>query len=416
MSTSRPFIYADHAASTPLAPEAWEAMKPFLLDNFANPSSLYALSRPAKKALMAARETIAECLGAEPDEILFTSGGTESDNWALKGSIPLENAAGKTSFVTSKIEHHAVLRTCRAVEGMGVSVNHLPVNGQGEILPEVLKERISGDTRLVSVMLANNEIGTIQPIRELAEIAHAHGAVFHTDAVQAVGHIPVNVRELGVELLSASAHKFNGPRGAGFLYVKRGTPLTPYLDGGAQEFGIGDAGEIAAACLAELFDTHGVEHAIAALGGNVYARGTKPDGSPWRIGVQDPTDSSAYAGILSVTDAFAVTSGAYQRYFEQDGKFYHHIIDPADGYPADSGLASVTVVASAADPKHGAMCDAFSTALFVMGEEQAVEFWRGSGYDFDMILITEDGRLLATAGLESAFQPTEGGFAYEIIR
>ncbi|MBE6424422.1 MAG: cysteine desulfurase [Planctomycetaceae bacterium] len=238
MSTSRPFIYADHAASTPLAPEAWEAMKPFLLDNFANPSSLYALSRPAKKALMAARETIAECLGAEPDEILFTSGGTESDNWALKGSVPLENAAGKTSFVTSKIEHHAVLRTCRAVEGMGVSVDHLPVNGQGEILPEVLKERISGDTRLVSVMLANNEIGTIQPIRELAEIAHAHGAVFHTDAVQAVGHIPVNVRELGVELLSASAHKFNGPRGAGFLYVKRGTPLTPYLDGGAQEFGM----------------------------------------------------------------------------------------------------------------------------------------------------------------------------------
>ena len=173
----------------------------------------------------------------------------------------------------------------------------------------------------------------------------------------------------------------------------------------------------AAGCLAELFDAHGVEHAIAALGGNVYARGTKPDGSPWRIGVQDPRDSTAYAGILSLTDAFAVTSGAYQRYFEQNGKIYHHIINPADGYPADNGLLSVTVVASAAAPEHGAMCDAFSTALFVIGEERAVEFWRSGSYAFDMILVTEDGRLLATAGLESVFQPAEGGhWAYEIIR
>ncbi|MBP3693069.1 MAG: cysteine desulfurase [Thermoguttaceae bacterium] len=237
MSTSRPFIYADHAASTPMDPAAWEAMKPFLLDHFGNPSSLYSFSRPAKKALKAARETIAECIGAEPDEIFFTSGGTESDNWAVKGSVFAEMPE-RTAFLTSEIEHHAILQACRAVERMGVPVDYLPVNGKGEVLPEALKERISSSTRLVSVMQANNELGTIEPIRELAEIAHAHGVFFHTDAVQTVGHIPVNVQELGADLLSASAHKFNGPRGAGFLYVKQGTPLAPYFHGGSQEFGM----------------------------------------------------------------------------------------------------------------------------------------------------------------------------------
>lgn len=173
----------------------------------------------------------------------------------------------------------------------------------------------------------------------------------------------------------------------------------------------------ASAKIAALFVENGVEHGKVELGGNVYVRGAKPDGSLWRIGVQDPNDPAGYTGILSLADAFAVTSGGYQRYFQQDGRTYHHIIDPATGYPADSGLISVTVVAdAAAAPDSGTMCDAFSTALFVMGEEAAIDFWRSGGYDFELVMVTNDDRVLVTAGLEDAFEPMEGtDYTYEII-
>ena len=228
-------IYADNAATTALDPEAFEAMRPFLTTEYGNASQPYAFARPVKRALRQARETIAACINALPEEIYFTSGGTESDNWAVKGLMRPDD---QRLTLTSEIEHHAVLHACRAVERMGFPVQYLRVDQQGIVQPETLKNSITDRTKLVSVMLANNEIGTIEPVSELAEIAHAHGALFHTDAVQAVGHIPVDVQALGADMLSASAHKFNGPKGVGFLYVRKGTDLYPYADGGAQESGM----------------------------------------------------------------------------------------------------------------------------------------------------------------------------------
>ncbi len=229
------FIYADNAATTKLDIDAFEAMKPYLLEDYGNASQPYALARKPKKALAEARTVIAECIGALPEEIYFTSGGTESDNWAIKGIV---QPTKKHLIITSQIEHHAVLNTCSTLECFGYPVIYLPVNAGGSVISEVLEESISQQTRLVSVMLVNNEIGTIEPIKELATVAHAHAALFHTDAVQAVGHIPIDVNELSVDMLSASAHKFNGPKGIGFLYVRKGTPLSPYANGGAQEHGM----------------------------------------------------------------------------------------------------------------------------------------------------------------------------------
>lgn len=226
-------IYADNAATTALDPGAFEAMKPYLLNDYSNASQPYSFSRAAKKALKEARETIADCIGAKPEEIFFTSGGTESDNWAIKGSAFSD--ADKRATITSAIEHHAVLRSCEAIERLGYPVAYLQPDRSGVISSDTLSEIITDNTRLVSIMLANNEIGTIEPINELSDVAHEHGAVFHTDAVQAVGHIPVNVNEMGVDMLSASAHKFNGPKGVGFLYIRRGTRISPYQNGGSQE-------------------------------------------------------------------------------------------------------------------------------------------------------------------------------------
>ena len=226
-------IYADHAATTKLDKLAFKAMKPYLLEVFGNASQLYSFARSPKKALKEARETIAECIGALPEEIYFTSGGTESDNWAIKGSAFSD--AEKRATITSSFEHHAVLRSCKAIEKLGYPVVYLPPNGEGIISSERLKAVITDRTRLVSIMYANNEIGTIQPIRSLADIAHSYGSLFHTDAVQAVGHISINVTDLGIDMLSASAHKFNGPKGIGFLYIKKGTEMIPFVDGGAQE-------------------------------------------------------------------------------------------------------------------------------------------------------------------------------------
>jgi cysteine desulfurase len=226
-------IYADNAATTQLDHIAFEAMTPYLLDEYGNASQPYAFSRRPKKALAEARAIIAECLNAQPEEIFFTSGGTESDNWVIKGSAFLD--AQKRATITTSFEHHAVLHSCSTIERLGFPVTYIPPTSDGYILPTVLKETITNSTRLVSIMYANNEIGTIQPILELCEIAHLHGALFHTDAVQAIGHIKIDVHELGIDLMSASAHKFYGPKGIGFLYIRNGTEIGSYLDGGAQE-------------------------------------------------------------------------------------------------------------------------------------------------------------------------------------
>ena len=230
------FFYADNAATTQLDSDAFEAMKPYLLSEYGNASQPYSFSRTARKALKESRETIAQCIGATPEEIFFTSGGTESDNWAIKGSAFSD--ADKRTTLTSAIEHHAILRACESIERLGYPVTYLPVDSTGTVQPDFLSARITSRTRLVSVMLANNEIGSIQDIAALSEIAHSHNALFHTDAVQAVGHLDIDVNVLGVDMLSASAHKFNGPKGVGFLYIRKGTPMTAYANGGAQEFGM----------------------------------------------------------------------------------------------------------------------------------------------------------------------------------
>lgn len=226
-------IYADNAATTKLDKEAFEAMIPWLNEEYGNASQPYSFSRKPKKAIAEAREIIASSINAQPEEIFFTSGGTESDNWAIKGSAFCDSE--KRATITTQIEHHAVLNVCKSLEAIGYPVSYLPADKYGVITPHTLEANITERTRLVSVMLANNEIGTIQPIGKLCEIAHEHGALFHTDAVQAVGHIPVDVKSLNVDMLSASAHKFNGPKGVGFLYIKNGTNIAPLLDGGAQE-------------------------------------------------------------------------------------------------------------------------------------------------------------------------------------
>lgn len=228
----RMFIYADNAATTKLDVDAFEAMKPFLLNEYANVSQPYSFSRKSKEALIESRKIIAECIHAEPEEIYFTSGGTESDNWAIKGIFFLNQ---KRKIITSKIEHHAILHSTRAIEQMGGELIYLKPTKEGLITVEELSSAITEGTSLVSVMLANNEIGTIQPIKELSQLAHKVGIIFHTDAVQAVGHIKIDVQDLGVDMLSASAHKFNGPKGVGFLYIKKGTSIIPYVDGGLQE-------------------------------------------------------------------------------------------------------------------------------------------------------------------------------------
>lgn len=224
-------IYADNAATTKLDIDAFEAMKPFLLEEYGNASQPYSFASSAKRALKKARETIANCIGAFPDEIYFTSGGTESDNWALRGGI--RNKSG--NIVVSCVEHKAVLNVCKVLSEEGTEIRYIPVDEYGVIEVDCAKSLIDKQTSIVSVMLANNEVGSIQPIEELIETAHTNRALFHTDAVQAVGHIPIDVKKMGIDLLSASAHKFNGPKGIGFLYVKRGLKIPPYIVGGGQE-------------------------------------------------------------------------------------------------------------------------------------------------------------------------------------
>ncbi len=229
-------VYMDHAATTPTRPEVVEAMLPCFSERFGNPSSLYTLAREAEEAVEEARGRVAAAIGASPEEVFFTSGGTEADNWAVKGVAAASRKKGD-HIVTSSIEHHAVLHTCRALEKQGYRVTYLPVDEFGRVEPERVEEAITDKTVLVSVMAANNEIGTVQPVRAIAAVAHDHGVPFHTDAVQAIGAFPVDVNEIGADLLAISAHKFGGPKGVGALYVRRKTRIGTFMDGGAQEQG-----------------------------------------------------------------------------------------------------------------------------------------------------------------------------------
>lgn len=231
------WIYADHAATTPLSKAALAAMEPYLTEEFGNPSAVSAPGRRAKRALEEARETVADAFGAEPREIYFTSGGTEADNWVLR-SAPRAAGAGRDEIVTDAVEHHAVLRTAGELRRAGRPVTVLGVDEFCRVTPEALRCALSVKTALVSVMAANNEVGTLMPVAELAAAARGSGAFFHTDAVQAAGHIPLDVKELGVDFLSFSSHKFGGPKGMGGLYVRGGIELEPLLFGGGQERGL----------------------------------------------------------------------------------------------------------------------------------------------------------------------------------
>lgn len=259
-------VYLDYSATTPVKKEVLETMLPYFSEEFGNPSSLYEIGAEVKKALGKARKQVAELINADEKEIFFTSGGTESDNWAILGVADTKKAKGK-HIITTKVEHHAVLHTCEFLEKHGYEITYLDIDSNGFVRPEDLEKAIREDTILVSVMLVNNEIGTIQPVKELVKVTKAHGVLFHTDAVQALGNCPIDVKDLGVDMLSASAHKIYGPKGVGALYIKKGLNIGSSQHGGAQEnkkragtentpgiVGFGKAAEIAKKNLKEHID------------------------------------------------------------------------------------------------------------------------------------------------------------------
>ena len=229
-------IYLDNAATTKTAPEVVQAMLPYFTENYGNPSSIYSLGTESKKAISQVRETIAGTLGAANNEIYFTAGGSEADNWALKAVAEAYASKGK-HIITSKIEHHAVLHTCEYLEKNGCEITYVNVDENGIVKLDELEKAIRPDTILISIMYANNEIGTIQPIKEIGEIARKHNVLFHTDAVQAYGQLPINVDECSIDMLSASGHKLNGPKGIGFLYIRKGIKIRSFIHGGQQERG-----------------------------------------------------------------------------------------------------------------------------------------------------------------------------------
>ena len=271
-------IYMDNAATTRMSERAFEAMRPYFMEQFANAAGTYSFANASKEAVETARKQVAKVIGAKSAEIYFTSGGTESDNWALKGVAEAYAAKGK-HIIISSIEHHAILHSAQALERKGWEVTVLPVDEYGMISVEALEQAIRPDTVLVSIMAANNEIGTIQPLKAIGELCKAKGVLFHTDAVQAYAHIPLNVDEMHIDLLSASAHKFHGPKGVGLLYVRKGLKLLPFMDGGAQEkkrragttnvagiVGMGAAAEEAAANMAAAMEK------VSALRDHIIAR------------------------------------------------------------------------------------------------------------------------------------------------
>lgn len=227
-------IYLDNAATTRVRPEVVEEMLPYFTELYGNPSAVYEFAAPCKQAITKARETIARALGAKTQEIYFTAGGSESDNWALKATAEAYQAKGN-HIITTKIEHHAILHTCEYLEKRGFEITYLDVDEFGTVKLDELKKAIRPTTILISVMFANNEIGTIEPIKEIGAIAREHGILFHTDAVQAFGHEPINVDEYNIDMLSASGHKLNGPKGVGFLYIRTGVKIRSFIHGGAQE-------------------------------------------------------------------------------------------------------------------------------------------------------------------------------------
>lgn len=272
-------IYLDNAATTRVLPEIFEAMKPYFTEYYGNPSAIYTFAGTANDAVTSAREEIANVIGAKPEEIYFTAGGSESDNWALKATAEAYASKGK-HIITSKIEHHAILHTAQWLEKQGYEVTYLDVDENGLVDLEQLKAAIRPDTILISIMAANNEIGTIEPLKEIGEIAKEHGILFHTDAVQAFAHTPINVDEMHIDMLSASGHKINGPKGIGFLYIRKGVKIRSFVHGGAQErqrragtlnvpgiVGMGKAAEIAAKNMEEsiAYQTKLRDHLIARV-------------------------------------------------------------------------------------------------------------------------------------------------------
>ena len=252
-------IYLDNAATTQVYPEVLDAMLPYFTEHYGNPSAIYSFAGESKKAVDEARANVAALINARTEDIYFTGGGSESDNWALKATAEAYESKGK-HIITSRIEHHAILHTCAYLEQKGYEVTYLDVDEDGKISLEELEKAIRPDTILISIMSANNEIGTIEPIKEIGKIAHDHGVLFHTDAVQAFGHIPIDVDEMNIDMLSASGHKINGPKGIGVMYIRKGVKIRSFIHGGAQErqrragthnvpgiVGIGKAAELAVA-------------------------------------------------------------------------------------------------------------------------------------------------------------------------